>query len=33
MTQSLLGQVALVVGSSLFLAGFLLIRRMTRYDG
>lgn len=33
MTQNIIGQAALVVGSSLFLGGFLLIRRMTRYDG
>ena len=33
MTQNIVGQVALVVGSSLFVGGFLLIRRMTRYDG
>jgi len=33
MTDSWIGRAALVVGSSLFVGGFLLIRRMTRYDG
>lgn len=33
MTEDWLGRGALVVGSSLFVAGFLLIRRMTRFDG
>ena len=32
MTREPIGQVALVVGSSLFATGFLLIRRMTRID-
>jgi tight adherence protein B len=30
MTQSWVGRAALVVGSSLFVLGFLTIRRMTR---
>ncbi|KQY24361.1 hypothetical protein ASD16_02100 [Cellulomonas sp. Root485] len=33
MTESWIGRAALLVGSSLFVGGFLLIRRMTRYDG
>lgn len=33
MTSSWLGRGALVVGSALFVSGFLLIRRMTRFDG
>ncbi len=33
MTEDWLGRGALVVGSSLFVAGFVLIRRMTRFDG
>ena len=33
MTDSWIGRAALLVGSSLFVGGFLLIRRMTRYDG
>jgi tight adherence protein B len=33
MIDSWIGRVALLVGSSLFVGGFLLIRRMTRYDG
>lgn len=33
MTQDWLGRAALIVGSSLFFGGFLLIRRMTRFDG
>ncbi|NUU18153.1 type II secretion protein F [Cellulomonas humilata] len=33
MLDSWVGRAALLVGSSLFVGGFLLIRRMTRYDG
>lgn len=33
MTQSVVGQAALVVGGGLFVVGFLVIRRMTRFDG
>ncbi|MFS0701348.1 type II secretion system F family protein [Cellulomonas sp. 179-A 4D5 NHS] len=33
MTSEWIGRVALVVGGALFVSGFLLIRRMTRFDG
>lgn len=33
MVSQWIGRAALVVGASLFLGGFLLIRRMTRFDG
>ncbi|MGN8246580.1 type II secretion system F family protein [Cellulomonas soli] len=33
MTSSWIGRGALVVGSALFVSGFLLIRRMTRFEG
>lgn len=33
MTESLVGQVALLIGGGLFAIGFLVIRRMTRFDG
>lgn len=33
MIDSWVGRAALLVGSSLFIGGFVLIRRMTRYDG
>lgn len=33
MTEDWLGRGALIVGSSLFVAGFFIIRRMTRFDG
>lgn len=33
MTTHLAGQVALVVSTAMFVGGFLLIRRMTRFDG
>lgn len=32
MTQSLIGQIALVVGFGLFATGFIVIRRMTRVE-
>jgi tight adherence protein B len=32
MTQTLLGQVALLLSFGLFLAGHLIVRRMTRFD-
>jgi tight adherence protein B len=33
MVSAWIGRIALIVGASLFLGGFLLIRRMTRFDG
>lgn len=33
MTSSFMGQAALIVGGSLFAGGFLVIRRMTRFEG
>jgi tight adherence protein B len=32
MTSNIVGQIALVISGSLFFLGFVVIRRMTRFD-